>query len=368
MNREERLRRQKEFLISFAFGAVWLVILWVVLKAAGSVLFPFLAAFAVAALLAEAVKFISERTHIKRGIVAVTTVLFFYILLAAVLYFAGSYLVRLIYDLTQELSVFFSDMVVPVMQRFYQWVERLSVVFYPVGQTGKTQGLQDVGAESAQTIKNAGKLMSGISDGVIDGVSGMAAGIPGFFMKLLITVIATVFMELEFLQIRAFLKRQIPAEYQRAFRDGKNYVTGTMGKCIISYCLIFGITFAELVAGLFLLGIKNAFAIAFIIAVLDILPVLGTGTVLIPWAVLAFASGRISTGVGVFGLYFVITVVRNLIEPKLVGKQMGLSPVIMLPCMLIGLKFFGIIGLFVVPLLVSFLKQLNDRGIIKIFR
>ena len=368
MNREERLRRQKDFLTGFAFWVVWLVILWVVLKAAGSVLFPFLAAFAVAALLAGAVKFITERTHIKRGIVAVTTVLFFYILLAAVLYFAGSYLVRLIYDLTRELSVFFSDTVVPVMQRFYQWVERLSVVFYPVGQTGKTQGLQDVGAESAQTIKNAGKLMSGISDGVIDGVSGMAAGIPGFFMKLLITVIATVFMELEFPQIRAFLKRQIPAEYQRAFRDGKNYVTGTMGKCIISYCLIFGITFAELVTGLFLLGIKNAFAIAFIIAVLDILPVLGTGTVLIPWAVLAFASGRISTGVGVFGLYFVITVVRNLIEPKLVGKQMGLSPVIMLPCMLIGLKFFGIIGLFVVPLLVSFLKQLNDRGIIKIFR
>ena len=368
MNREERLRRQKEFLISFAFGAVWLVILWVVLKAAGSVLFPFLAAFAVAALLAGAVKFITERTHIKRGIVAVTTVLFFYILLAAVLYFAGSYLVRLIYDLTRELSVFFSDTVVPVLQRFYPWVDRLSVVFYPVGQTEKTQGLQDVGAESAQTIKNAGKLMSGISDGVIDGVSGMAAGIPGFFMKLLITVIATVFMELEFPQIRAFLKRQIPAEYQRAFRDGKNYMTGTMGKCIISYCLIFGITFAELVAGLFLLGIKNAFAIAFIIAVLDILPVLGTGTVLIPWAVLAFASGRISTGVGVFALYLVITVVRNLIEPKLVGKQMGLSPVIMLPCMLIGLKFFGIIGLFVVPLLVSFLKQLNDRGIIKIFR
>lgn len=368
MNREERLRRQKEFLISFAFGAVWLVILWVVLKAAGSVLFPFLAAFAVAALLAGAVKFITERTHIKRGIVAVTTVLFFYILLAAVLYFAGSYLVRLIYDLTRELSVFFSDTVVPVMQRFYQWVERLSVVFYPVGQTEKTQGLQDVGAESAQTIKNAGKLMSGISDGVIDGVSGMAAGIPGFFMKLLIAVIATVFMELEFPEIKAFLKRQIPAEYQRAFRDGKNYVTGTMGKCILSYCLIFGITFAELTAGLFLLGIKNAFAIAFIIAVLDILPVLGTGTVLIPWAVLAFASGRISTGVGVFGLYLVITVVRNLIEPKLVGKQMGLSPVIMLPCMLIGLKFFGIIGLFVVPLLVSFLKQLNNRGIIKIFR
>lgn len=368
MNREERLRRQKDFLTGFAFWVVWLVILWVVLKAAGSVLLPFLVAFAVAALLSGVVQFITERMHIQRGIVAVAVVLFFYIILAVFFYFAGSYLVRLIYDTSRELSVFLSDTIVPVMQRFYRWLDHFLSVFYPAEQTGKTSGLHGVGEESAQTLKNAGKLMSGISDGVIDGVSGMAAGIPGFFMKLLIAVIATVFMELEFPEIKAFLKRQIPAEYQRAFRDGKNYVTGTMGKCILSYCLIFGITFAELTAGLFLLGIKNAFAIAFIIAVLDILPVLGTGTVLIPWAVLAFASGRISAGVGVFGLYLVITVVRNLIEPKLVGKQMGLSPVIMLPCMLIGLKFFGIIGLFVVPLLVSFLKQLNDRGIIKMFR
>ena len=67
MNREERLRRQKDFLTGFAFWVVWLVILWVVLKAAGSVLFPFLAAFAVAALLAGAVKFITERTHKKRN-------------------------------------------------------------------------------------------------------------------------------------------------------------------------------------------------------------------------------------------------------------------------------------------------------------
>mgnify|MGYP004608596575 FL=1 len=368
MNREERLRQQKDFLTGFAFWVVWLVILWVVLKAAGSVLLPFLVAFAVAALLSGVVQFITERMHIQRGIVAVAVVLFFYIILAVFFYFAGSYLVRLIYDTSRELSVFLSDTIVPVMQRFYRWLDHFLSVFYPAEQTGKTSGLHGVGEESAQTLKNAGKLMSGISDGVIDGVSGMAAGIPGFFMKLLIAVIATVFMELEFPEIKAFLKRQIPVEYQRAFRDGKNYVTGTMGKCILSYCLIFGITFAELTVGLFLLGIKNAFAIAFIIAVLDILPVLGTGTVLIPWAVLAFASGRISAGVGVFGLYLVITVVRNLIEPKLVGKQMGLSPVIMLPCMLIGLKFFGIIGLFVVPLLVSFLKQLNDRGIIKMFR
>lgn len=107
------------------------MILWVVLKAAGSVLFPFLAAFAVAVLLSGAVQFIAERMHIQRGIVAVAVVLFFYIILAVFLYFAGSYLVRLIYDTARELSVFFSDTIVPVMQRFYQWLDRFVSVFYP---------------------------------------------------------------------------------------------------------------------------------------------------------------------------------------------------------------------------------------------
>ena len=150
MNREERLRRQKDFLTGFAFWVVWLVILWVVLKAAGSVLFPFLAAFAVAVLLSGAVQFIAERMHIQRGIVAVAVVLFFYIILAVFLYFAGSYLVRLIYDTARELSVFFSDTIVPVMQRFYQWLDRFVSVFYPTELTGKTSGLHGVGEESAR--------------------------------------------------------------------------------------------------------------------------------------------------------------------------------------------------------------------------
>lgn len=62
------------------------------------------------------------------------------------------------------------------------------------------------------------------------------------------------------------------------------------------------------------------------------------------------------------GLYLIITVVRNIVEPKLVGKQMGLSPVVMLPCMIVGLHFFGILGLFGVPLLASFLKKLYSDG------
>ena len=201
-----------------------------------------------------------------------------------------------------------------------------------------------------------------MSGTLLQQVSGIAVNIPGMCFKLLLAVISTVFMELDFPQIMRFLEKIIPEKWKETVLAVKKGTFGTMGKCAAAYVFIFLMTFAELAAGLLLLRIEGAFAIAFLIAVLDILPVLGTGTVLLPWAVIAFAGGNARMGIGVIGLYLIITVVRNIVEPKLVGKQMGLSPVVMLPCMILGLHFFGILGLFGVPLLASFLKKLYSDG------
>lgn len=370
MRDEEKIQRQKDFLVSIAFWGVWGIIAFLFLKAAGSVLLPFVIAFAVAWILAKPVDFITDKLHLRRSIAAVVIVLLFYVLLGTIAYFAGSRLIRLIYDTFYEMSYFFSDTVVPVMQRFFSWLEKMLEVFSPTMPEimGRGAAVPSAEAVSSGGLEKAGKVASELSGSLITGVSDMAAGIPGILMKILIAVIATVFMEVEFHGILSFLKKQVPEKYQKMLQDGKNYVTGTLGKCILSYCLIFGLTFLELCVGLCILQIDGAVVIAFIIAVLDILPVLGTGTVLLPWSVVAFASGNIPMGAGVLILYLVITVVRNIMEPKLVGHQMGLSPVVMLPCMLVGLKFFGIIGLFLVPLGVAFLKSLNDRGVIQIFR
>lgn len=378
MDREERLRRQREFLTGFAFWAVWAAAAWLFLKAAGSVLLPFVLAFAAAWLLSFPVDFAADRLHLKRGIAAVVLVLLFYILLACLFYFAGTRLIALVYDTCRGLAEYFSETIVPVLQRLFVWLEEFMSAFYPasanadaaagVAAAASAGAVSGTAVQSTQALEKAGKLVSGISDGVIDGVSGAAAGIPGILMNILIAVIATVFMELEFHSIKGFLKRQIPEKYLKSLQEGKEYVTGTIGKCVLSYCLIFAMTFLELLLGLFVFGIDGAAVIAFLIAVLDILPVLGTGTVLVPWGLIALAAGNVKTGIGVLVLYIVITVVRNIVEPKLVGRQMGLSPVLMLPCMLLGLKFFGILGLFGVPFAVSFIKTLNDRGIVKLYK
>lgn len=352
MDQEEKIKQQKNFLIKVAYWSVWGIGVFLLIKLVGAVLLPFLFAFLVAWGLCTPVDFVANRMHVKRKLAATVLVLLFYAGVGLLLYILGSRIVTLVQDIFNELSAFFSGTLFPMLEQFFAWTDSMFT-----GKGSKQPGVED----SAVVMERAGRVLSGISGKAIEGVSGVAACIPGLFMKIVIAVIATVFMELEFHDIKLFLENQIPEKWKKAVLEGKSYCMGTMGKCIASYGAILGLTFVELAAGFLILGIDGAIVIAALIACMDILPVLGTGTVLIPWSVIAFTTGNIKMGAGILILYLLITVVRNIVEPKLVGKQMGLSPVVMLPCMLVGLKLFGIVGLIVVPFAVALWKNVIDH-------
>ena len=126
------------------------------------------------------------------------------------------------------------------------------------------------------------------------------------------------------------------------------------------------ITFIELLIGLFILRIDYALLLSAVIALLDMLPIIGTGTVLVPWSIYEFISGDLYIGVGLLILYLIITVFRNIIEPRIIGKQMGLHPLIALISVFIGLKLMGFIGIFLLPLTVMLLYKMYDKGVFDI--
>ena len=128
------------------------------------------------------------------------------------------------------------------------------------------------------------------------------------------------------------------------------------------------VTFCELTVGLFLLGVKGPWFIAFMIAVFDIMPVLGTGGILIPWTIISLAMGNFFFAAGMFILYLIVTIVRSSIEPKIIGDQVGLHPVATLMSMYLGTKLLGVIGLLGFPISLVILKQLNDSGKLKLFK
>lgn len=138
--------------------------------------------------------------------------------------------------------------------------------------------------------------------------------------------------------------------------------------CIRAYALIMFITFVELFIGFNIIGIDKPLTAAVFIAIFDILPVLGTGGIMIPWALISLLQGHVPLAISLFVLYLVVTVIRNIIEPKIVGSQIGLHPVITLLSLFIGAQLFGIIGLFGFPITLSLLKHLNETEVVKLFK
>ena len=109
------------------------------------------------------------------------------------------------------------------------------------------------------------------------------------------------------------------------------------------------LTFFEVFVGLSIIGVDYAFLMALIIAFLDILPVFGVGTVLIPWSIIAFLTHDFGKGVGLIILWAIVTIIRQVAEPKIVGGSIGLHPIVTLIGMYVGFRLFGILGTFLAP-------------------
>lgn len=150
------------------------------------------------------------------------------------------------------------------------------------------------------------------------------------------------------------LRDRLPPMGRRLRRLGKQYLRA---------CLLLGLlTFLQVFIGLAVLGVPYAFLLALLIAAVDFLPLLGTGVILIPWAVVCLLLGRIKLGIGLLVLYAVSSVVRQMLEPKLIGEGLGLHPLLSLLSMYAGLRLFGVWGMILAPLVAAAIKSMVGEG------
>lgn len=353
--------KQYRFIVHFLYYGIIAVCILLALKYAGSVLLPFLIAFLIAAILCKPIDWLSKKGHIKRTWISIVLVILFYFLVGIAITLCGAQVLSVLKSFFMGIPEFFTSTITPFLEEVFHWFENVCSSIEPA-----TLALIEEGATGL--LQSMGEAVTTLSAGAITAISTVAAGIPGIFVKTIITIIATVFMTIDYHTVTEFISRQIPDKAQKLISEGKSHISGTLLKFVKSYIIIIFITFGELWLGLSVLGIPSAMAIAAIIAIIDILPVLGTGSILIPWAIISGVLGNIKLAVGMSVLYLIITIVRNTIEPKLVGNEVGLHPIVTLASMLLGLHFLGIIGVFAFPIALSLVMNLNSRGIIHIFR
>lgn len=218
--------------------------------------------------------------------------------------------------------------------------------------------------------KSLGERFNGASVGLITSlttrilpiIGGVLSFLPDAIMYVFVFSLSCYYFTFDFDRINRSVSHLLPNGAKKFLSNAKKGFKGTLGGLLKAYFFIILITFTELFIALSLIGVRYSLVIAFLTSLVDILPVLGTGTVLIPWGIFTLVFGRTSKGIALLVTYGVITVVREVIEPKIVGKTMGIHPLLTLVSMYAGLRFFGVVGLLAFPMLATFAKNLIVRG------
>ena len=355
------LEKKRSFIINILYYGLMVLIVFVLLKYALPLLAPFVIGFVIAYLLKRPIRFVSVKLKANRKLVAIIMVLVFYCTIGLLLVLLSIKAFTAAGDFLQRVPSFYTWRVEPMLMNIFDGIEQ-SVLSMDESLVASLEDLW------SNFVNSLGQIVSTLSGSAITVLSSLASSLPGLFVKLLLMIISTFFIAVDYDRIASFFVRQLSENAQTIFWEIKEYVTGTLFVCIRSYAIIMSITFVELSIGLSIIGVDNAIVIALLIAIFDILPVLGTGGIMIPWAVITAIQGDYSMAIALFAVYIVVTIIRNIIEPKIVGSQLGLHPVATLASLFVGAQLFGAVGLFGFPIGLSLLRYLNEQGTLKIFK
>ena len=380
------VEKKRKFIINIAYYALLIAMGLLAFRYAMGVCFPIIFAFLVATVLQRPKNYLLEKTPLKKGFASTVCVISLLLITVLVASLLG---VRVINEIKgfvdyvtlqiQNIDTFVNtleDSILSTVSKLPDFIsgtlnESVSAFFVQLRQAL-------AGDETTITQDLAGSLGGAFSLSWIttplSGVITTAKQVPSILIAIVVTIVACCFITADYQIIMDFIKYQFPQDKRKDLARAKSLLKNSLGKMAKAYLSIMFITFLEVSLGLTLLKVLGVFnsgyivIIAVVTSIVDIIPILGTGTILLPWLAYSFIVGNYAMGFGLLVMYIVISVIRQIIEPKFVAGQLGLPPFLTLTALYLGLKIFGVYGMLIMPVIIVMLKLLNDEGIIHLWR
>ena len=310
---------------------------------------PFLIALGIAFLLREAVSFLSQKLKLPPKLCAMLLLAFLFLLLGLLLTLAAN---RLIYELgrlAEHLSGQ-SERIGEALSDLLSRVGGISSRIPILKDIIALEGLEALGAQIDGMLRDLAKnTVTSLTTRIPELISRFVSSLPSFFLFLIATVIATVYFTIDPDALSGAMTALLPRATIRRLPVVKQNARRFVGKYLRAYLLLLFLTFCELFVGFTVLRVDYAFLLAFLVALVDILPILGVGTVLIPWSIVMLFAKNFRLGLGLLILWGAVTVVRQIIEPRIVGGSLGLHPLLTLFGIYVGFRLFGILGMLLAP-------------------
>jgi len=355
--------KKLKFLTNIAYYGIICAIAILFLKYGLHYVLPFILALVINYVMKTPIIKFSEKTKLSRKTSAMIVLTLAVIVLLVLLVLAGVKLVTSFKDIILAVPGIYTRSVEPYLQKLLQWYEGADYI----EMLGPTIGsMLETTANSI--LSSLGSMVTNSSVRIVQWITNIVSSFPSLLMTFLMTVIAIYFIAFDYDRVMLFLKKQLSERQLFFLGHVKTNFFNTVIKYLGSYSLIMLITMLEMSVLMLVASVPRAITVAILIALFDFMPIVGISTILIPWIVIDAISGNYKQAIILFIGYIAITVVRNIIEPKIVGEQVGIHPVLTLVLMFVGLRAAGLIGMLMLPVTAVILVQLQKADIIHFYK
>ncbi|MBE6990170.1 MAG: sporulation integral membrane protein YtvI [Ruminococcaceae bacterium] len=352
--------KQKHFLVRAACWATAASLLWLCLRYLLGWLLPFLLALGIAALVDPAIEAVRRRMHLRRVFLSAVFTLLLFSAAAALVATLLKHLLRQANEALQRLPAYLTGL--PALaDSIFRRLESFSASC-PAGLR------EDMEQLVARLPEQFSALAGDFSAAGLRFLASLAASLPQAGLFCVTTALAMFFSVSTYPAIAAFVRRQLSPAGQTWAKGLRNHLFSTLGKWLKAQCILLTLTFFQLLVGFLLLRQPYALLLAVTVALIDALPVFGTGTVLLPWSALLLLAGNVPRSLALAALYAVIAFVRSVTEPRIMAAQAGLPPLPALVAMYAGFRALGVGGMILCPIALLLLKQLHDAGYLKLWK
>lgn len=317
---------------------------------------PFLIAFVISLLIEPAIKYLMNKVKLSRKMSSIIIfILVFSIIIGAVIWGIAT-LVSEATNLLQMLNLYINKAYTQVQETISKLnIERLSI----------SQNILDIVQNSSQDILI--KLSNWITE-FLTKLLNIITSIPAIAIYVAITVMSLYFICTDKIYMLDLMEHHMPQKWVKRIGKHVREITASLGGYLKAEITLVFVSFIISVVGLYIfkimgMNIKYPLLIALAIGFVDALPILGSGTVMVPWAVVSALNGDIKLGISIVVLWIIMSIVRQFLEPKIVSGKIGIHPIFTLIAMYTGFKIIGIMGMLVGPIVLIIFKSIFAKEI-----
>lgn len=315
-------------------------------------LIPFLLAIFLSFLLEPMVEVLQQKAHLSRGAAVALSMLLVFSFFGAIITLVLLRLITELINLSKSIPFILLDVQtwvevsLPKLQKYYGEL--------PPSVTG---AIQNTFGNLASTLQNYLSV-------TLDYFLSTFSAVPGIITLVVVSFLATYFVTKDRRALGVKWVKIMPAPYGEKSIQVLKEVTGAFISYLRAQGILVSISTIISIIGLYLIGADYALTMGLLIGFFDIIPVLGPGTVIIPWVIWSLVSGKVVFGLKLLGLYVVILVARQLLETKVVADNLGLHPLATLVALFVGFKLLGFIGMVAGPILLIAVQAVVKAGIL----